>query len=119
MILQRILAPLDGSELAEAALPYVEELCCRCEPVKVILLQVLPLPSGRTGAYLRPVEGGYSCERLPDSPIDQEVAQHPIYLEQVMASLHRIGSGLPGRAGRHRVLRRPASRGSLPRPHSG
>lgn len=38
-----ILVPLDGSELAEAILPYVEELAKLCGST-VILLQVMELP---------------------------------------------------------------------------
>ncbi len=41
---ERILVPLDGSDVGEAALPYVEELATSLEPktkVEVILLQVV------------------------------------------------------------------------------
>ena len=41
---ERILVPLDGSEVGEAALPYVEELVSKLSPevkVKVTLLQVI------------------------------------------------------------------------------
>ncbi len=41
---ERIVVPLDGSELGEAALPYVEELATSLEPktkVEVILLEVI------------------------------------------------------------------------------
>lgn len=85
-MLQKILVPLDGSELAEAVLPYVEEICRRCEPVEVILLQVIPPPAGRSGAVFRPVVNDFPTERLPDSPADVEMAQHPIYRGQEMAS---------------------------------
>lgn len=43
---ERILVPLDGSKLGEAALPYVEELVSRLCPevkVEVTLLEVVPL----------------------------------------------------------------------------
>ncbi|MBI3930904.1 MAG: universal stress protein [Chloroflexi bacterium] len=43
---ERILVPLDGSKLGEAALPYIEELVSRLLPgtkVEVTLLQVLSL----------------------------------------------------------------------------
>jgi nucleotide-binding universal stress UspA family protein len=85
-MLSRILVPLDGSELAEAVLPYVEELCHRCEPVEVILLQVVSPPSGRSGATFRPAGEDFPTARVPDSPADQETAQHPIYRGQVMAA---------------------------------
>jgi nucleotide-binding universal stress UspA family protein len=39
---KRILVPLDGSELAEKALPYVKELCA--ESAEVLLLEVIRLP---------------------------------------------------------------------------
>ena len=78
--------PLDGSELAEAVLPYVEEICHRCEPVQVILFQVLPPPSGRFGATFRPPSEDFPTTRLPDSAADLETAQHPIYRDQVLAA---------------------------------
>jgi nucleotide-binding universal stress UspA family protein len=37
---KRILVPLDGSELAEAALPYAEELAKCCDTEEVILVSV-------------------------------------------------------------------------------
>jgi len=43
---ERILVPLDGSEVGEAALPYVQELAASLEPktkVEVILLQVVTM----------------------------------------------------------------------------
>jgi len=85
-MLQKILVPLDGSELAEAVLPYVEEICRRCEPVEVILLQVIPSPAGRSGAVFQSVINDFPTDRLPYSPADVETAQHPIYRGQVMAS---------------------------------
>jgi nucleotide-binding universal stress UspA family protein len=85
-MLQKILVPLDGSELAEAVLPYVEEICRRCEPVEVILLQVIPSPAGRSGAVFQSVINDFPTERLPYSQADVETAQHPIYRGQEMAS---------------------------------
>lgn len=85
-MLQKILVPLDGSDLAKAVLPYVEEICRRCEPVEIILLQVIPLPAGRSGAAFRSATNDFPTERLPDSPADVETAQHPIYRGQEMAS---------------------------------
>jgi nucleotide-binding universal stress UspA family protein len=38
---EKILVPLDGSELAEVALPYAEELASRLK-TEVALLQVVP-----------------------------------------------------------------------------
>ncbi len=85
-MLQKILVPLDGSELAEAVLPYVEEICQRCEPVQVILLQVLPPPRGRSGAVYRALDEDFPTMAFPDSQADVESAQHPIYREQEIAS---------------------------------
>lgn len=84
-MLEKILVPLDGSELAEAVLPYVEELCQRCDAVDVTLLQVVRLPSGRSGTLFRPQGDDYS-KPLPDSRTDAEIARHPIYREQELAS---------------------------------
>ena len=40
-MLSQILVPLDGSERAEAILPYVEYLASRDEKSQVVLLQVI------------------------------------------------------------------------------
>jgi nucleotide-binding universal stress UspA family protein len=86
-MLQKILVPLDGSELAEAVLPYVEEICQRCEPIEVILFQVVPPPPGRSGAVFRAMDEGFPTIKLPDSASDIETRQHPIYRDQELASL--------------------------------
>jgi nucleotide-binding universal stress UspA family protein len=85
-MLQKVLVPLDGSELAEAVLPYVEEICQRCEPVEIILFQVVNPPQGRSGAVFRATGGDFPTSVLPESPVDIEMAQHPIYRGQEMAS---------------------------------
>jgi nucleotide-binding universal stress UspA family protein len=84
-MLQKILVPLDGSELAEAVLPYVEEICQRCDPVEVILLQVVRLPSARSASVFRSQADQYTTPQ-PVSRRDAEIAQYPIYLEQELAS---------------------------------
>ncbi len=87
-MLRKILVPLDGSEVAEAVLPYVEELCHRCELVEVILLQVVLPPPGRSGSVFRPmVENGYSGTMAPDTQADANLALHPIYREREIASV--------------------------------
>lgn len=85
-MLRKILVPLDGSELAESVLPYVEEICHRCEPVEVILLQVVPPPAGRSGTVYRALDDDFPTVRLPDSEADVATARHPIYREQELAS---------------------------------
>jgi nucleotide-binding universal stress UspA family protein len=86
-VLQKILVPLDGSELAEGVLPYVEEICQRCDPVDVILFQVVPPPSGRSGAVFRVIDDDFPTVRLPETAGDVETARHPIYRDQELASL--------------------------------
>ena len=85
-MLQRILVPLDGSELAEAVLPYVLEISQRCEPVKVILLQVIRPPSGHTAAAFLPIDADFPGETMPASDADLDAARHPIYRDQELAS---------------------------------
>jgi nucleotide-binding universal stress UspA family protein len=85
-VLQRILVPLDGSELAEAVLPYVVEISQRCEAVKVILLQVIRPPSGHTAATFLPVDADFPGETMPASDADLDAARHPIYRDQELAS---------------------------------
>ncbi len=45
---QKVLVPLDGSGLAEAVLPYAEELAL-AQKALVVLLQVIPPPSHVVG----------------------------------------------------------------------
>ena len=47
---RRLLVPLDGSKLAEAALPYAEELAKGCQTEEVILISVTEQVRGRTAA---------------------------------------------------------------------
>lgn len=83
---KRILVPLDGSELAKAILPYVEELGQRCAG-EVILLQVAEMPSGRVGGVFRPGLLGDSPTRWPETSQQLETARHPIYKDQEMAAI--------------------------------
>jgi len=85
-VLQKILVPLDGSELAEAVLPYVREVFRRSEPVEVVLLQVVRLPQGRTAAAFVPVGADFPAERQPATDMAVDAARHPIYREQEIAS---------------------------------
>ncbi len=47
---KKILVPLDGSKLAECALPYAEELAKGCNTEEVILISVTERVRGQTGA---------------------------------------------------------------------
>jgi nucleotide-binding universal stress UspA family protein len=47
---EKILVPLDGSKLAECALPYAEELAKSCDTAEVILISVTEQIRGRTRA---------------------------------------------------------------------
>jgi nucleotide-binding universal stress UspA family protein len=85
-VLQKILVPLDGSALAEAAIDYVKEIARRCDPVEVTLLQVVRLPSGQTAAVSKPIDGEFPGKRAPASTADADKEAHPIYREQEMAS---------------------------------
>lgn len=85
-MLQKILVPLDGSELAEAVLPYVQEVFRRPEPVEVVLLQVVRLPQGRTAATFLPMGSDFPAEKQPATDLAVDAVRHPIYREQEIAS---------------------------------
>lgn len=85
-MLKKILVPLDGSELAEAVLPYVQEVFHRPDPVEVVLLQVVRLPQGRTAAAFLPMGSDFPAEKQPATDLAVDAARHPIYREQEMAS---------------------------------
>lgn len=84
-MLQRILVPLDGSELAEAAIPYVIEISRRCEPLEVVLLQVVRLPQGRSATVYKHQDTDFPG-LMPDSAADWEAARYPIYRDQEIES---------------------------------
>ncbi|HLE29650.1 MAG TPA: universal stress protein [Anaerolineales bacterium] len=81
-----ILLPLDGSELAQEALPYVEALALPLKAV-VHLLMVAPSPSGRTGGAFKAAAAFLTSVQLPRSENDLDIARHPVYKESEMASL--------------------------------
>lgn len=85
-MLQKILVPLDGSELAEAVLPYVRDNFRRAEPVEVVLLQVVRLPQGRTAAAFVPVGADFPAEKQPATDLAVDAARFPIYREREIAS---------------------------------
>jgi nucleotide-binding universal stress UspA family protein len=87
VVLQRILVPLDGSELAEAVLPYVKEISQRCDTIRVTLLQVVRPPGGHTAATFLPMDSDFPTEMSPGSGADVEAVRYPIYREQEIESV--------------------------------
>jgi len=87
-MLQKILVPLDGSEFAECVIPYVEELCQRCNPVEIVLIQVIRPPSGRSlsDPIARPLIYDYPVLRLPDPPPEINTKLHRTFQDQEIAS---------------------------------
>lgn len=111
-MLQKILVPLDGSEFAECVVPYVEELCQRCDPVEIVLIQVVRLPSGRSpaGGAVRPLVYDFPMVSMPDFPPEVRTALHTTYREQELASAHsRVEAALTP------VARRFCDRGAFTR----
>jgi nucleotide-binding universal stress UspA family protein len=77
----KVLVPLDGSEMAKAVLPYMEDLATRYS-AEVILLRVVATPQDRwTGTVFQPPLA------VPGSSDDVVPAPHPVYREQEMESL--------------------------------
>jgi len=76
----KILVPLDGSSVGEAALPYVEELTKKLES-EVILLQVVP-----NGHWTHTV-GGLDYVRFPEHQLESLKKRAREYLEEVRTRL--------------------------------
>lgn len=77
----KVLVPLDGSEMAQAVLPYVENVA-KCYSAEVILLRVVATPQDRsTATVFQP------SLAVPGSTEDAVPAAHPVYREQEMESL--------------------------------
>jgi len=74
---EKILVPLDGSELAEVALPYAEELASRLK-ADVILFEVVPKAYHVYGAY-----GAVSQVPHNDEEMKPLKASAEDYLEKV------------------------------------
>jgi nucleotide-binding universal stress UspA family protein len=85
-MIQRILVPLDGSELSERALPCVIELA-KALNAKVILLGIASPPQGRWGGVFRAVSFMMPDVTVPDSEDDVDRTLHPISKDSQMASL--------------------------------
>jgi nucleotide-binding universal stress UspA family protein len=81
---ERLLVPLDGSELAETVLPRVAELGCASE---VILLRVVPPPGDGARALYESLRLDMPVDPRPELVEGRTAVQHPIYREQEMASL--------------------------------
>ena len=80
----KVLVPLDGSDLAEAVLPYVEDIATRYS-AEVILLRVVATPQDRwtVTVFQPPLAAPGSAEDVVPVP-------HPVYREQEMESHHGI-----------------------------
>jgi nucleotide-binding universal stress UspA family protein len=81
-----ILVPLDGSEMSEQALPYATAIAGALQST-LHLLQVVPLPTGRSGGAFKAAAAFMTSVRLPRSENDVDVDRHPVYRESEMASL--------------------------------
>lgn len=101
---EKVLVPLDGSELAEAVLPYVEDLGKRYA-AEIILLQVVSPPRDRATADYRSLKLDEPMAPMPELVEDMTIVQHPIYREQEMASLKAgaeqslVRAGVPEQSG--------------------
>ena len=87
---EKILVPLDGSMVGEAALPYVEELAVKMKPgtkVEVTLIQVL-------SSLTYYVVAGEASARVPytQQEIEQMKKQAETYLKKAGASLRKAGA---------------------------
>lgn len=83
---RNILVPLDGSELAEEALPYAAAIAGPAKAT-IHLLQSVPLPTGRSGGAWRAAAAFLSSVQLPRSEDDVDLDRHPVYRESAMASM--------------------------------
>ncbi len=82
---ERILVPLDGSKVGEAALPYVEELVSKLaavQKVKVTLLQVV-------SSLTHPVVAGGESVSIPYTAVEVEQIK-----KKAMDYLNKTGKGL-------------------------
>jgi nucleotide-binding universal stress UspA family protein len=71
---EKIVVPLDGSKVGEAALPYVEDIVSKLSPevkTEVVLLQVLALASIPTVSGRTPAATPYTEQELENSVTDR------------------------------------------------
>lgn len=80
-----ILVPLDGSTLAEEALPYAAAIAGPLNST-LHLVMVVPTPGERTNATFRLAASFLGTLKLPRSEDDLDIANHPVYKENEMAS---------------------------------
>ena len=80
----KILVPTDGSALSLAVLPHVE-MIARHIGATVILLRVGRLPSGYSSPRYRPATEDVTIV-FPETPVDVDMAKHPVYQTQAMES---------------------------------
>ena len=83
--MNRILLPLDGSDFSRQIFAHVSKLLAPKEN-ELILLRVVPSPSGMTGKPPRPMSVEMPTPMF-NSGADIEHAHHPIYASQELASL--------------------------------
>lgn len=96
---KKILVPLDGSDLAETVLPYVEDLGIQ-HNAEVILLRVIAPPSDGTRAIYQSLRLEMPVDPRPELVEDMTAVQHPVYREQEMASLKAEAQRILGKAKR-------------------
>ena len=87
---EKIVVPLDGSKVGEAALPYVEELVSKMSPeikVEVVLVQVL-------GSIAPPTLAGESTMSIPYTmqQTEQRNEQAIDYLDKIGEALRNKGA---------------------------
>ena len=85
---ERILLPLDGSRVGEAALPYVEELVTKLAPVTKVEVTLLQVVSPLSHFII----AGEASAQIPFT--DKELEQ---VKRQAMAYLEKIAAGLSGK----------------------
>lgn len=86
---QRIMVPLDGSELAECVLPHIEAIATGCKVVDVVFVRVVEpvrIPSGGDSVV-------FSAEDLKRIEAEQ-VADAENYLSQLVSRLNYRGANL-------------------------
>lgn len=85
-MIKTILVPLDGSKLAEEALPYASELASALD-ASLILLNVAPPPPGRWGGVFKAAAAFMPDREFPNTEEDLDKSLHPISKDSQMASV--------------------------------